>query len=377
MYFQGDYQGTSLAIYSPHLTVPFLNLTMAVNILQWFPRTTAPFIANAPMFGFADAGLATAVTKAGGFGFIGGGFDFRSESTQLLSLDSQLANARSILGLTDCQPLPLGVGFITFQPDGLVDNAIPILQRHRVAAVWLSFPRADADHLPIIQAIRRARESSDWDIKVFVQVGTIKAAEEALRQRVDVLVVQGTDAGGHQWAQGASLISLLPEVRDLLSKTQNTGTAILAAGGIVDARGCVAALGLGADGVVMGTRFVATSECPAPSEIKQTIVSGGDGGVSTIKSIRHDVFQSTDLFPRQYDGRAVIGASYKDSREGASDEEIIRRYNEAREAGEHQRRTVWAGASIGGINAVVSAEHVVQSTQQGAKVISERLRAGF
>lgn len=41
---------------------------MAANILQWFPHTTAPFIANAPMFGFADAGLATAVTKAGGFG---------------------------------------------------------------------------------------------------------------------------------------------------------------------------------------------------------------------------------------------------------------------------------------------------------------------
>ncbi|KAJ5867981.1 hypothetical protein N7534_002534 [Penicillium rubens] len=330
---------------------------MAANILQWFPRTTAPFIANAPMFGFADAGLATAVTKAGGFGFIGGGFDFRSESTQLLGLDTLLTSARSVLGLTDGQPLPLGVGFITFQPDGFIDNAIPILQRHRVAAVWLSFPQADADHLPMIQAIRKARESSEWDIKVFVQVGTVKAAEEALRQGVDVLVVQGTDAGGHQWAQGASLISLLPEVRDLLSRTRSTDTAILAAGGIVDARGCVAALGLGADGIVMGTRFVATSECPAPSEIKQTI--------------------STDLFPRQYDGRAVIGASYQDSREGVSDEEIIRRYNEARQAGGHQRRTVWAGAGIGGINAVVSVEHVVQSTQQEVKVILERLRARF
>ncbi|KAJ6128403.1 hypothetical protein N7471_009620 [Penicillium samsonianum] len=350
---------------------------MAANIQQWFPHTTAPFIANAPMFGFTDASLATAVAKAGGFGFIGGGFDFRSESTQLLGLDTQLANARSILGLTDGQPLPLGVGFITFQPDGLVENAIPILQKHRVAAVWLSFPRADADHLPMIQAIRKAQESSDWDIKIFVQIGTIKAAEEALQQGVDVLVVQGTDAGGHQWAQGASLISLLPEVRDLLSKAQNTSTAILAAGGIVDGRGCVAALGLGADGIVMGTRFVATSECPAPSAIKQTIVSRGDGGVSTIKTILHDVFQSTDVFPRQYDGRAIIGVSYEDSQKGVSNEEIIRRYNEAKEAGEHHRRTVWAGASIGSINAVVSVEHVVQSTQQEVKVVLERLKAGL
>ncbi|KAJ5405594.1 hypothetical protein N7465_006878 [Penicillium sp. CMV-2018d] len=337
---------------------------MAANILQWFPHTTAPFIANAPMLGFTDAGLATAVIKAGGLGFIGGGFDFRSESTQLLGLDTQLANARSILGLTDGSPLPLGVGFITFQPDGLIDNAIPILQKHRVGAVWLSFPQTDADHLPIIKAIQKARESSDWDTKIFVQVGTIKAAEEALKQGVDVLVVQGTDAGGHQWAHGASLMSLLPEVRDLLSKARDTTTAILAAGGIVDGRGCVAALGLGADGIVMGTRFVATSECPAPFEIKQTIVSGSDGGASTVKSIRHDVFQSTDIFPRQYDGRAIIGVSYEDSLHGVSDEEIIRRYDAAKEAGEHQRKTVWAGASIGSINAVVSAEHVVQSTQQ-------------
>ena len=156
-----------------------------------------------------------------------------------------MAKSRSTLGLIDDQPLPLGVGFITFRPDGFIDNAIPILQKHRVAAVWLSFPRADTDHLPIIQAIRTAQEGSDWNIRIFVQVGTIKAAEEALQQGVDVLVIQGTDAGGHQWAQGASLISLLPEVRDLLSNAQNTTTAILAAGGIVDERGCVAALGLG------------------------------------------------------------------------------------------------------------------------------------
>ena len=57
----------------------------------------------------------------------------------------------------------------------------------------------------MVQAIRQAQEEFDWDTKVFVQVGNIKAAEEAIKQGVDVLVVQGTDAGGHQWAQGASL----------------------------------------------------------------------------------------------------------------------------------------------------------------------------
>ncbi|KAJ6072568.1 hypothetical protein N7467_010653 [Penicillium canescens] len=348
---------------------------MATNLKQWFAHTSTPFIANAPMFGFADINLVTAVTKAGGFGFLGAGFDFKPESTQLQSLDTQLAKSRTILDLRDEQTLPLGVGFITFQPSGFTENAIPVLRKHRVAAIWLSFPQTNADHLLMIQAIRQAQQEFDWDTKVFVQVGTIKAAEEAIKQGVDVLVVQGTDAGGHQWAQGASLVSLLPEVRDKLLNTQNRSIAVLAAGGIVDGRGCVAALGLGADGIVMGTRFVATSECPAPSAMKEAIVSSSDGGVSTIKSTRHDVFQSTDVFPRQYDGRAVIGVNYEESEEGVSDDEIIRRYDEARKAGDDQRRTVWAGASIGSINAVASVDNVIKCTQQETRAILERVRA--
>jgi nitronate monooxygenase len=76
--------------------------------------------------------------------------------------------------------------------------------------------------------------------------------------------------------------------------------------------------------------------------MKESIIAATDGGVSTIKTTRHDVFQSTDVFPRQYDGRAIIGISYTESQSGASDEEIIQRYNEAREKGDDQRRTVWA-----------------------------------
>ncbi|KAJ5776003.1 uncharacterized protein N7511_001014 [Penicillium nucicola] len=349
---------------------------MAKNLLkQWFAHTSIPFIANAPMFGFADVNLATAVTKASGLGFIGGGFDFKPGSTQLQSLDTQLAKSRTVLDLADGDILPLGVGFITFQPDGFVENAVLILRKHRVAAIWLSFPQADADHLPMIQAIREAQETSDWETKIFVQVGTVKAAREAIEQGVDVLVVQGTDAGGHQWAQGASIVSLLPEVMDILVNPGDRSVAVLAAGGIVDGRGCVAALGLGADGIVMGTRFVATSECPAPSVMKETIVSSSDGGVSTIKSTRHDVFQSTDVFPRQYDGRAVIGMNYEESEEGVSDEEVIRRHNEAREAGNDQRRTVWAGAGIGSINAVASVDDVIKCTQQQTRTILDRVRA--
>ncbi|KAJ5885597.1 Aldolase-type TIM barrel [Penicillium tannophilum] len=350
-------------------------MAQSKHLLQtWFPHTTSPFIANAPMFGFADYSLAAAVTKAGGLGFIGGGFDFTAESSQLTKLNDQLEKARAEVGDISSNNLPIGVGFITFKPSGFVDNVIPILQRHRLAAVWLSFPEADADHLPLIEGIHQVRTKSDWNVKIFVQTGTVQAAMEAVKQGADAVVVQGSDAGGHQWAQGASLISLLPEVRDTLAETGAAShIAVLAAGGIVDGRGCVAALGLGADGVVMGTRFVATEECAAPSLIKKAILSGSDGAASTIKSIRHDVFQSTDVFPRQYDGRAVIGISYDESKSGASDEDIIQRYKDAMKNGEDDRRTVWAGASIGVIKEELSVSNLVKSVQQEVKSVMNRL----
>lgn len=177
-------------------------------------------------------------------GFIGGAFDFSLESTQLVDLDAKLAKARSEAGLiSSTQILPIGVGFITFTPAGF-ENAVAILQKHRVAAIWLSFPKSDMDHESLIEKIREVQKQNDWEVKIFIQVGTVQAAKEAMEEGADVLVVQGTDAGGHQWAQGASLMSLLPEVRDAI-RAKSDEIAILGAGGIVDGRGCVAALGLG------------------------------------------------------------------------------------------------------------------------------------
>ncbi|KAJ5126155.1 Aldolase-type TIM barrel, partial [Penicillium atrosanguineum] len=333
---------------------------------EWFPHTSKPFIANAPMLGFADYRLATAVTKAGGLGFIGGAFDFSPSSTQLAKLDSELIKARTELGITDSGTLPIGVGFITFKPSGFEENVVPLLEKHRVSAVWLSFPKEDADHGPLIHAIGDARVKSEWSVKVFVQAGTVQGAATAAEQGADVIVVQGTDAGGHQWARGASLLSLLPDVRGSLGDIYDV--ALLAAGGDCGGRGCVAALGLGADGIVMGTRFVATEECPAPASIKDSIVKAQDGAFSTVKSVRHDVFQSTDVFPRQYDGRALVGISWNDAQSGVSDEEVIRRYDEAIKQGEDHRRTVWAGASVGSISSVLSVSDLMEQIQQDVKL---------
>jgi nitronate monooxygenase len=180
-------------------------------------------------------------------GFIGCGFDFSTNSPQTPAFESQLVKARSLFSITDPNaPLPVGVGFLTFNPVGFVENVIPVLAKHRVSGIWLAFPVSGSDHGEIIAAIRSAREKADWAVRVFVQVGDLDSAREAIEQGADVIVSQGVDAGGHQWAHGASVVVMVPEVRDLVEQMGKTEkVAVVAAGGIVDGRGVVASLGLG------------------------------------------------------------------------------------------------------------------------------------
>ena len=83
-------------------------------------------------------------------------------------------------------------------------------------------------------------------MRVFVQVGNLASAREAIEQGADVIVAQGGDAGGHQWAHGASVVVLVPEVSNLVSQMEKgEEVTVVAAGGVVDGRAVVASLGLG------------------------------------------------------------------------------------------------------------------------------------
>lgn len=350
-------------------------MTISSATLQtWFPHTTAPFLCNAPMYGSANAELAAAVTKAGGFGFIGGGFDFSPSSSQIPALSSQLSSARAHLGLENSEStLPVGIGLITFGPGDPVPALLPLLSTHRPAAVWLFAPASRDRHTALISAFKAAGAS--WNLKVFVQVGTVQAAREAVEDGCDVVVAQGNDAGGHQWAQGASLISLVPEVVNMLREEFGGNTvSVLAAGGIAEGRGFAAGLVLGANGAVMGTRFLVTTECASTEFAKNAILSATDGGVATIKSTIHDTIQGTGFWPAAFDGRAIIGESYKDYLAGVSEEENIIKYKDAIKAGDNGRRIVWAGSGVGLIKSVLSAGEVVVKTQTEAKDILDKLQ---
>ena len=179
-------------------------------------------------------------------GLIGGGFDFTPSSTQGKDLAAELAKTRMALSLSSSDVLPVGFGLITAQPNVLnfVEGVLPIVKEYRVAAVWLFAPPERKIHADIIPALKEA--GLEWGLKVFVQVGSVQAAREAAEDGADILVVQGVDAGGHQWAQGASLITLLPEVVDMLAQEfKNSKVQIIGAGGVMDGRGIAAALVLG------------------------------------------------------------------------------------------------------------------------------------
>lgn len=104
------------------------------------------------------------------------------------------------------------------------------------------FAQASQQHAALISALKPAGAS--WNMKIFVQIGSLQSALVAVQEGADVIVVQGSDAGGHQFAKNASLVTLLPEISDAVSAV-HPEIPIIAAGGIMDGRGIAAALALG------------------------------------------------------------------------------------------------------------------------------------
>lgn len=185
--------------------------------------------------------LAATVSNAGGLGIISfGGYPpplLRQEIRRLRSLTNK----------------PFGVNLLLEFPieehvHVCVDERVPVL-----SFFW-------GDPSPYVQRAHAA------GIKVVDQVGSVEAAERSTRAGVDVIIAQGVEAGGHVAGQ-VSTMALVPRIVDAVSPVP-----VAAAGGIADARGLVAALALGADGVVLGTRFLATPEAAAHPVYKQKVL---------------------------------------------------------------------------------------------------------
>jgi nitronate monooxygenase len=326
-----------------------------------YPWISTPLIIGAPMRIFAGPDLAVAVTRAGGIGFMGPG-------AKPTDLDAILSQAKTLLGTSVPSRnslLPIGIGFQTFSADLLL--ASQAIQKYRPCAVWLFAPRDGQKELD--EWSKKVRNVSPGT-KIWIQVGSVSDAVAAARSAAppDVLVLQGSDAGGHGLAKGAGIISLLPEVADELGESN---IPLIAAGGIADGRGVAAALSLGAAGAVMGTRFLAAKEARVSKGYQGDIVRVKDGGQNTARTTLYDELAGRTDWPPEYDGRNVVNQSILDHSEGVDFEENKKRYQEATKKGddgwgENGRLTSYVGSAVGLVREVVGAEVIVKTVRNEA-----------
>ncbi|HKN29250.1 MAG TPA: nitronate monooxygenase [Roseiarcus sp.] len=189
--------------------------------------------------------LVAAVSNAGGFGIL---------QAQLCPPARLRDEIKSLRALTS---RPFGVNFVLHFPH---EDGVRVCIEERVGALSLFW----GDPTPFIEPARQA------GVSIIVQVGSVDDAIRAARAGADVIIAQGIEAGGHG-SGSVSTIVLVPRVVDAVAPT-----IVLASGGVADARGVVAALALGADGVTMGTRFLATPEANAHALYKQSLVAASE-----------------------------------------------------------------------------------------------------
>ncbi|MEZ2408849.1 NAD(P)H-dependent flavin oxidoreductase [Bosea sp. RCC_152_1] len=300
----------------------------------------------APMTPAAGGALASAVSQAGALGLLGGGYADRSwyeEETR------NITHHR------------VGCGFITWSAEKdleLFDRALT----DRPTAMMLSF----SDPGLLAARVKKAK------VPLICQVHTPEHARRAIDVGADVVVAQGTEAGGHGLDE-YSTMSLLPLVVDLAAK-HSPHVMVGAAGGIADGRGLAAALELGADGVLMGTRFWATQEALIHPAAKLKVVAAD--GDQTIRTSVYDIVRQKE-WPRGYTGRLLRNAFIEKwhgreaELQGLRAEELLK-VEEAWSAGDYDTANVTVGQAIGLVHDVPPAAEVVARIMlQASRVIGK------
>lgn len=302
----------------------------------------------AAMDKLADARLTEAVSAAGGFGILGGGYG----DAEWLE-----AEAAKLVAMREKTGRKFGIGFITWsmakQPR-LMDIALAA----KPDALWLSF----GDPAPFAERARTAGSH------VICQVQSVEMARDAVAKGADIIVAQGAEAGGHGASRGT--FALVPAVVDAVGDK----AVVVAAGGVADGRGLAAAMMLGAEGVVLGSRFYASTEAAAPEVAKQRLVA--TSGDETLRSIIFDISRD-NIWPAPFTGRCVVNEHAK--KWMGRELELTRhmaeegpRYAAARDAGDFDIAALIAGEAISMIHDVKPAGRIVQDITDEAEALLAR-----
>lgn len=284
----------------------------------------------------ATAELAAAVSNAGGLGLIGAGHMPPD------ALRAEIVKAKS---LTD---RPFGVNIMLMSP--FVKEVMQVVIDERVAVVTTGAGNP-GEYIPALKEI---------GTKVIPVVASVALAKRLERVGIDAIIAEGMESGGH--IGEVTTMALVPQVVDAVS------VPVIAAGGIGDARGLVAALSLGAQGVQIGTLFAASVECTAHPNYKAAIIKAKErstvmSGVSTGHPVRVIANKLTRDFAEL-------------ERKGASSEELDRlgagKLKAAVRDGDIEYGSVMVGQVAGMITAVRPVNEIMQSIIQDIpKVIAE------
>jgi NAD(P)H-dependent flavin oxidoreductase YrpB (nitropropane dioxygenase family) len=295
--------------------------------------------------GFSNANLTAAVSEAGGLGVIGASWLSPDEVTEMAASTRELTAK------------PFGVNLLLFGAEELLDAALAV----KPAVLSTAWARQDQDLAAIFA---RAHESG---AKVMHMVARLDEAELAAEAGADVIVAQGSEGGGHVGEIGTTVI-----VRQVVKAVGPL--PVVAAGGFGDGAGLASALALGAEGLLLGTRFLATAENPVPDWLKQMIVDS-DG---------HDTVVTT--IPDTYSGRDWPGAWSRVLRTRMIEEwlgrepELRRRRKEVRaeldrafENAPPYPGPLWVGQSAGLVDEVLPAGDLVRQIVAEAEEILRSL----
>jgi NAD(P)H-dependent flavin oxidoreductase YrpB (nitropropane dioxygenase family) len=291
--------------------------------------------------------LVAAVSNAGGFGTLG---------TSALRGQQITAAASAIREATD---KPFGINHLCFRIDE-ADYAATLSARPNVIA--FAWAGAEQD---LRSYFARAHDAG---AKVMYMASTVPEALRAAESGADVVIAQGSEGGGHVGWMATMVI--VPMIVDAVRPIP-----VLAAGGIADARGLVASLALAADGVLLGTRLLATPEAPIHENFKQAIIKS-DGHDTMLTEI-HDI-ASGQVWPgavARVQRNAVIerwaGREWAIRQNRA---EISRAIAEARAAGDVDNATLLFGQDAGLIDAVIPAAEIIERMAREAdEIIRDRL----
>lgn len=285
----------------------------------------------------STAELAAAVSEAGGLGVIGSG------AAPPDWLEEQLIKARQ---LTD---KPFGVNVMLHSP--YVEEIMDVLRKQPVAVVTTGAGNPG----------KYVTSLKEVGTKLIPVVSSVALAKRLARSGVDALIAEGMESGGH--IGELTTMSIVPQVVDAVD------IPVIAAGGIFDGRGLVAALALGAEGVQMGTRFMCASECTIPTRVKDFVIKSKDRDTAvTGASTGHPVRALRNKLTRRYE----------EMEKGSAPTEEIEKLGvgglrRAMVEGDIEFGTVPAGQVSAMVREIQPAREIIMDVVTGAVQVLERI----